>query len=223
VTRAAELRQPPQHSFTPNKRLSIEPVYTPSACLTAASAACFACRPSCCCRCSCSPLHHPVAAVMLLQPPATAGLCHCTSHLSKCPSSPSRACARQRFPPPPHAALLQRSRRASHCIPHNHHERKRFTRTRWDEEHQRCRDRAQQLAAPAPRVHRRAFGASRVFACFQNQRGVFRSCGASPCSADPSAALARGTHEHRCVAAACCGVQRSFERAACAEADLLSK
>ena len=124
---------------------------------------------------------------------------------------------------PPHAALLQRSRRASHCIPHNHHERKRFTRTRWDEEHQRCRDRAQQLAAPAPRIHRRAFGASRVFACFQNQRGVFRSCGASPCSADPSAALARGTHEHRCVAAACCGVQRSFERAACAEADLLSK
>ena len=112
---------------------------------------------------------------------------------------------------------------ASHCIPHNHHERKRFTRTRWDEEHQRCRDRAQQLAAPAPRVHRRAFGASRVFACFQNQRGVFRSCGAWPCSADPSAALARGTHEHRCVAAACCGVQRSFERAACAEADLLSK
>ena len=127
------------------------------------------------------------------------------------------------LPSSPHAALLQRSSRASHCIPHNHHERKRFTRTRWDEEHQRCRDRAQQLAAPAPRVHRRAFGASRVFACFQNQRGVFRSCGASPCSADPSAALACSTHEHRCVAAACCGVQRSFERAACAEADLLSK
>ena len=126
-------------------------------------------------------------------------------------------------PPPPHAALLQRSSRASHCIPHNHHERKHFKRTRWEEEHQRGRDRAQQLAAPAPRVHRRAFGASRVFACFQNQRGVFRSCGASPCSADPSAALACGTHEHRCVAAACCGVQRSFERAACAEADLLSK
>ena len=99
-----------QNASTPNKRLSIEPVYTPSACLTAASAACFACRPSCCC-CSCSPLHHPVAAVMLLQPPATAGLCHGTSHLSKCPSSPSRACARQRSPPPPHAALLQRSRR----------------------------------------------------------------------------------------------------------------
>ena len=78
-------------------------------------------------------------------------------------------------------------------------------------------------STPAPRSHRRAFGTSRVFACFQNQRGVFRSCGASPCSADPSAALACDTHEHRCVAVACCGVQRSFERAACAEADLLSK
>ena len=89
-----------QNASTPNKRLSIEPVYTPSACLTAASAACFACRPSCCC-CSCSPLHHPVAAVMLLQPPATAGPCHSTSHLSKCPSSPSRACARQRSPSSP--------------------------------------------------------------------------------------------------------------------------
>ncbi len=46
----------------------------------------------------------------------------------------------------------------------------------------------------APQIYRRAFGASRVFACFQNQREVFRSCGASPCCADPSAALVCGTH-----------------------------
>ena len=33
-TATAIYRQPPQHASTPNKRLWIEPVYTPSACLT---------------------------------------------------------------------------------------------------------------------------------------------------------------------------------------------
>jgi hypothetical protein len=51
----------------------------------------------------------------------------------------------------------------------------------------------------------------------------FRGRGASSCSIDPSAALACVTRQHQCAATACCGVQRWFERAAGAEADLLWK
>jgi hypothetical protein len=39
------------------------------------------------------------------------------------------------------------------------------------------------------------------------------------CSINPNAALARVIRQRRCAATACCVVQRSFERAAGAEAD----
>ncbi len=122
---------------------------------------------------------------------ATGGLRHNTSYLRTCHTSLAVTITRMRPPlAQPHpllqAALDDTPRLSSTacrpssaqqqhctCIPHNHHEFARSRETQQEETGQEGRGWAQQRTAPAPRIHRRAFGASRVFACLQNQRGAF--------------------------------------------------
>ncbi len=137
-----------------------------------------------------------------------------------CQDACKRACESSHTCP---FALLQRRRCIALSIPHNRHEptyRRTTTRREEGAEGGGC---VQQRATPAPRIHRRAFGASRVLSCFQNQRASFRSCGASQCRIEPSAGLDSVNRQHWSFAVACCCVQRSCVCRACAEADSFSK